>query len=83
MSVLVSVPWCFSNYNSVIQIEIRDGDTSRSFLIIHGYFNYPGVCVCVCVCVFPHEAKDFPFKICEESCQKFDGECICCVDCFW
>jgi hypothetical protein len=28
-----------------------------------------------------HEAENIPFKICEELCGNFDGDCIESVDC--
>ena len=39
--------------------------------------------VCVCMCMFPSEAENCLFKICEELCWDFDGDCTELVHCFW
>jgi hypothetical protein len=40
----------FYYHYSIVQLEVRDGDTSGSSLLHRIIFSYPG-CVCVCVCV--------------------------------
>ena len=39
------VPFCFCYYNSVVQLEIEEGDTSSSSFIIQDCFSYPGFSV--------------------------------------
>jgi hypothetical protein len=39
----VSVPCSFNQYCSVVELEVRDGDCPRIFLIIENRFFYPEV----------------------------------------
>jgi hypothetical protein len=77
MSVFTLVPCSFYHYYSVVQLEIRDGDTFRSSFIVQDHFSYTGFFV------FPYEIENISFKICEELCWNFDTNCIEYVDCFW
>ena len=50
------------NLQSVVQFEIRDGDTSPSSFTIQD-------CLAILLfSVFPFEAENCPFKFCEELC---------------
>jgi len=42
LPISVSIPYSFYHYCSVILLEVRDGDSSRSSLIIEESFSYPG-----------------------------------------
>ena len=39
---LVPEPSWFQDYSSVIELEVRDGDASRSSFIVQASFGYPG-----------------------------------------
>jgi hypothetical protein len=43
INLSVSIPPSFSFYYycSVVQLEIRDGDASKSSFIVHDYYSYP------------------------------------------
>jgi hypothetical protein len=43
LSVSVSIPCSFYQYFSVIQLEIRDGESLRNSFIVNNCFYYPGV----------------------------------------
>ena len=64
-------------------VQIGDGDTSGSSIIVQDYFNYPGVFFVVFLFCFPYEVKYCLFKVYKELCWNFDGDCIVSVDCFW
>jgi hypothetical protein len=55
----------FVHYCSIIHLEIRDGDISRSSSIVQKYFGYPGFFV------FPCEVKNCSFKVCKEFVLEF------------
>ena len=81
----IDLPACFYNstiqvfnhYYFVIQLEARDGDSSRSSFIVENCFGYPGVFF------FPYEVENCSLHISKELCWNFDGDCIESVDCFW
>ena len=77
LSIFVPIPSCFQNYGSIIELEVRDGDASRRSFIVKSCFGYPGFLV------FPYKVEYCPFKVCEELCWDFDGDCIDSVDYFW
>ena len=58
-------------------LEVRVDDASRSSPIVQGCFGYPGSFVS------PYKVEDYSFKVSEEMCWDFDGDCIESVDCFW
>lgn len=70
----MQIPCVFYYYGSVVQPEVRDGDTSRSSFLGQDCFNCPGLFV------YPHEAEYCPFKVCKELC--FDGDDTKSLDCF-
>ena len=72
LSVSVSIS-CLYHYCFVVQLEVRDGDSSRSF-IVQDCFGYP------VFLVFPYEVENFSFHVSEGLCWKFDGCCIESVD---
>jgi hypothetical protein len=71
----ISIPHSFYHYSSVVQLEIRNGDTSSLF-IVQDYFSYPQCFV------ISYEVENCPFKFCKELCWISDGDCIESVDCF-
>ena len=66
----------FYYYCSVVQLEVRDGDTSISRYCI-------GLLLLSCFFLFLYEVENCSFKVCKELCWNFDGDCIESVDCFW
>ena len=68
---------CFHYCSSVIELGVRDGDASGSSFIVHDCFSYPGFFG------IPYEVDYCSFKVCEELCWDFDGDCIESIDCFW
>ena len=70
------MPSCSHYSSSLIELDVRNGEASRSSFIVQDYFGYSGFLV------FPYEVDYFSFKVCEESCD-FDGDCIESIDCFW
>lgn len=67
----------FFNYSSVVQLEIGNGETFSSSLIVWDCFDYP-----VCF-AFSYEVENCPFKSYKELCWDFDQDCVASVDCFW
>ena len=55
LPVSVPISWSFYHYCSVIQLEVRDGDSPRSSSIVENSFWYPGFFV------FPNEFANFWF----------------------
>lgn len=47
----------FYYYNSIVDLEIRDGDTSRSSFIVQDCFSYPGLFV------FPYKTEYCSFEV--------------------
>lgn len=45
VSVFTPKPCCFYYYSAIIQLKIRDGDTTSSSCIIRDSFGYPGFVV--------------------------------------
>jgi len=43
LPVSLPIPYSFYHYCSLIQVEVRDGDSPRSSLIVEDNFGYPGV----------------------------------------
>jgi hypothetical protein len=52
----VPIPYSFNHYCSVVDLGIRDGDSSRASLITQGSFGYPGFLV------FLYEIENCSFK---------------------
>jgi hypothetical protein len=79
INVFVSVPISCSFYHScsVVQLEVRDGDSPRRSFIVENWFPYPGFFVT------PDEFENCSFYFCDELSWNFDGDCIESVDCFW
>ena len=75
ISVSMPIPSCFHYCTSVIEVKDRNGNASGSSFIIRNCFGYPGFLV------FPYEVEYHSFKICEEFCWDFDGDCIESIDC--
>ena len=77
LSVFMPIPGCFHYYSTIVELCVRDGDSSGSSLIIKGYFGYPWVFV------FPYKVEYCSFKVCEELCWDFDEDCNESINCFW
>jgi hypothetical protein len=71
------VPCIYYYYCSVVQLEVKDGDTSRRSFIVQDCLSYPGISG------FPYEVKSCLFKVCKKLCWNFDGSFIESIDYFW
>jgi hypothetical protein len=60
LSVSGLTPSSFYHYCSVAQIEVSDGDYSRSFFIVQDCLGYLGIFICLFV--FPYEAGNCAFN---------------------
>jgi hypothetical protein len=76
MSVYVPIPCSFHYYGSVVQLEIKDSDTSSSSFIVQDCFRYSRLFV------ISYEVENFLFKDCKELCWNFNGHWIEFIDCF-
>jgi hypothetical protein len=76
-SVAVPVPCSFYQNCSVVQLEVRHGDSTRGSFIVENSVCYPRFFV------FPGEFANCSFQFVEELSWNFDGDCIESVDCFW
>ena len=65
----------FYHYCSVIQLEIRDNDTTRSSFIVQYCFDYSGSFA------FPDEFETCSFYVFEELCWDFYGDCTESINC--
>ena len=74
VSIFMTTTCCFCYYSSVIQLGI--GKDSEQFIIVQDCSSFPGFLF------FPSEAENCSFKVCEELCWDFDGDCIESVDFF-
>ena len=66
VSASVPIVCSFYHYCSVVQLEVRDGDSSQSSFIVQDCFAYPDflfVCWFVCSFVFPYEVENCSFKV--------------------
>jgi hypothetical protein len=77
LPVTAQKPCSFYNNCSVVQLEVRDGDSTSSFIIvlfivftILGFF------------VIPDEFANCSFYLCQELRWNFDGDCTESVDFF-
>jgi hypothetical protein len=83
------MPYNFYHYCSVVQLEVRHGDSPRSSFIVENSFHYPGFFV------IPNELQILTLELYEEKKEakkkkelyeelicNFDGNCIESVDCF-
>ena len=77
VSVFVPIPSCFHYCSSIIGLDVRYGDASRSSFLVQNCFGFPGFFV------FPYKVDYCSLKVCEEFCWDFDGDCIESIDCFW
>ena len=57
-------------YSSVVQLEIRGGDTSGDSFTVQDCFSYPESFA------FPCEIEYCSFNVCKELCWDFDEDCI-------
>jgi hypothetical protein len=66
LSISVPVTCSFYHYCSVLDLEIRDGDSCRSSFIVVNSFHYTGffvVVVVVVVVVVPNEFENCSFSV--------------------
>ena len=75
-SVMVPVLCSFYYNYSVVQLELRDGDSTRGSFIVENSFCYPRCFV------IPDEFANCPFLLYDKLNWTFDGDCIESVDCF-
>jgi hypothetical protein len=61
MSVFVPLLCCFYYYCSIVKLEVRDDDSSRSSFIVHNCFGYPLFCLSVCFVCFSIWSWEFCF----------------------
>ena len=64
------VPGCFCYCGSIIQVDIRDADASRSSFIVQDCF---GILV---FWFFSYEIEYYFFQVSKELCWDFDRDCI-------
>ena len=62
LSVVMPIPACFQYSSSVVEFEVRDGDSSRNYFIVYDCFGHSGFFV------FPYEVECGSFEVCEEFC---------------
>jgi hypothetical protein len=77
----MAVPCDFYFCYTEVQLDIRDGEMSRSSFIVQDYFSYPFFIV-FCF-VFPYEIKYCSFKIYKLLHYNFDWDFGVSVDCIW
>ena len=65
------------DYCTVLQNEVRCGDSLTSSFIVENSFCYPGLFV------IPDEVENFSFYLFDELNWYYDGVCTDSVDCFW
>ena len=66
LSIFVPIPKGFQELCK-IELEVRDGDASRSSSVVQGCFGYPGSFVS------PYKVENCSFKVCEELCWNLMG----------
>jgi hypothetical protein len=79
INVSVSAPilCSFYHYCSVVQLEVRNCDSSQSSFIVQDYLDYPGFVL------FHMKFRVALSRSITSLCWKVDGDCIESVDCFW
>ena len=75
-SVPIPSVFAYNHYPSVVQIEVRNGDFSRSSFSVENCFHYPAIFV------IPDEFEIYSLYLCDELSWYFDGDCIESIDCF-
>jgi hypothetical protein len=75
MSVSVSISCSFYHYCSVINLEVRDGDSHSCSFIVMNCFDYSGIFD------FPDEFENCSFHVSEKLYWDFDRVCIESIDC--
>jgi hypothetical protein len=73
-SISVPIACRFCHNCSVGELEVRDGDSSRSLINLENCFRYAEIFV------FPYETENCSFLV---LCWNFDEACFKSVDCFW
>jgi hypothetical protein len=76
LSLLIPVSCSFYHNCSIVQLEVRHGDSTRgSFILENSY-------CCPRYFVIPDEFANFRFKFSEELSWNIDGDCIESLYCF-
>jgi hypothetical protein len=88
LSVSVSILCFVYHYCSVVQAEIRDGDSPRiSFIVEKSFSSSSFVFVCLLslllLLLLQGEFESCSFYLCEELTWNFDGDYTESVDGFW
>jgi hypothetical protein len=71
VSFSIPIQCKFHYYCSIEQLDIRDGYSSRTFLILQDSFSYPVgffICLFVCLLIFQCDVENYPVKICKVFC---------------
>jgi hypothetical protein len=74
--VFVPIPHRFYHNCSVVQLEVRNGDSTRGSFIVENSFHYPGFFVNL------NEFANALSNSMKNWGWNFDGDCIESVDCF-
>ena len=70
LSIFMPIPCNFYYGSSVVQLKIRDTDTSESFFILQECFSYPRCFVC------PYQIEYCPFNCEGQLCCNFVKNCV-------
>jgi hypothetical protein len=70
-----SIPCSFYHYCSVVKLEVTVGDSPSISFIAKNCFHYSGFFA------FPDEFENCSFRVFEELCWDFDGDCNESIDC--
>jgi hypothetical protein len=72
----VTISCDFYHDNSVVQLEIRDGNTYERYFIVQDYFSYTGF-------LFFHKNLSIIFSKSKKMYCDFDEDCVKSVAYFW
>ena len=76
LSAIVLIPCSFYHNCSVVQLEVRDGDSNRGSFIVENSFCYPRIFI-------QDEFANCLSLLSEELSWNFNGYCIESVHFFW
>jgi hypothetical protein len=77
LSVLMPLPQGLRYSCSVVDLEVRHGNTATHSFIVQDCFSYPGFLI------FPSEVENCSFEVCKKLCWSFDRNYTEFIDCFW
>ena len=75
ISVFALISYWFDYCSFLVYSEVREPDSSSSFIISQDFFGYSGSFV------FSYKFTKFLLQFCEKFCWYFDRNCIESVDC--